>query len=73
MTLRRFILLLLLAGTGVLLFGHWEATSMPVVRSARVMVPGWPADQRPLRLLLLSDIHIAGPDMPPQRLGRIDR
>ena len=29
------------------------------------------AGQPPLKLLLLSDIHVAGPDMPPERLTRI--
>ncbi|MBW8297131.1 MAG: metallophosphoesterase [Sphingopyxis sp.] len=36
-----------------------------------VAVADWPAGQSPLKLLLLSDIHVAGPDMPPKRLARI--
>jgi hypothetical protein len=36
-----------------------------------VEVAFWPAGQRPLRVLVASDIHVAGPDMPPQRLARI--
>lgn len=34
-------------------------------------LPGWPADQPPLRLLLASDIHVQGPDMPPERLADV--
>ena len=42
----------------------------PLVRQATVPLPGLVA-QAPLRLLLISDIHVAGPDMPPERLTRI--
>lgn len=44
------------------------ATSAPVVRSTAVNVEALAA---PVRLILLSDIHVAGPDMPPSRLKRI--
>ncbi|HEU0097639.1 MAG TPA: metallophosphoesterase [Allosphingosinicella sp.] len=52
-------------------FSYWTAVSDPVVRSARVAVAGWPSGQPRLRLLLMSDIHVGGPDMPPERLRRI--
>ena len=42
-----------------------------MVREARVGLPGWPEGQRPLRILLASDLHVQGPDMPPERLARI--
>lgn len=45
-----------------------EATSDPVVRATELNVAGLGA---PVRLLLLSDMHVAGPDMPPRRLRRI--
>ena len=51
--------------------GYWNATRDPVVRHATVVVPEWPADAPPLRVLLLGDTHVAGPDMPPERLRRI--
>jgi len=54
-----------------LVVGYLTALRDPVVREAQVALPGWPAGQRPLRLLLMSDIHVAGPDMPPERLARI--
>lgn len=64
-----FIALLLgLAGAG---YGYWVAASDPVVRHTRVDVRGWPTGEPPVRLLLVSDIHVAGPDMPPSRLDRI--
>jgi predicted MPP superfamily phosphohydrolase len=46
---------------------------MPIVRRGDVWVSGWSADKRPLRVVLISDIHVAGPDMPPSRVARIVR
>lgn len=53
--------------------GLYYATRDPVVRTASVLVPDWPANQPPLKILLMSDTHVAGPDMPPERLARILR
>lgn len=44
-----------------------------MVRETHVALDGWPEAQRPLRILLASDIHVQGPDMPPERLARIVR
>ncbi len=52
-------------------YGYSTARSDPVVRETRVAVRDWPAGQRSVRILLMSDIHVAGPDMPPERLERI--
>ncbi|ALH81419.1 metallophosphoesterase [Sphingopyxis macrogoltabida] len=67
----RWAVLLALLGVALLAKGYWNATRDPIVRHATVAVGDWPAGQPPLRLLLLSDIHVAGPDMPPERLERI--
>jgi len=69
--LKRVFLSSVLAGAALLLFCYWTAVREPAVRMARVSVAGWPAGERPLRLLLISDIHVGGPDMPPARLRRI--
>lgn len=69
--LRRLILLLLLTALGLAGYGYWSATRPPVVREARVEIRTWPPGQRPLRVLLMSDIHVQGPDMAPERLLRI--
>lgn len=68
--MRRLRVLLALA---VLLaaFGYWGATREPVVRRATVALPGWPARAPPVRVLLLSDLHVGAPDLTPERLGRI--
>lgn len=69
--LQRLFLTLVLAGVLILGFSYWTAVSDPVVRTARVAAPGWPSRTPPMRLVLISDVHVAGPDMPPQRLRRI--
>lgn len=68
---RRFLLILLLIALTVAGFGYAEATRDPIVRRGLVTVNGWPADKPPVRVVLISDIHVAGPDMPPARLRRI--
>ncbi|TVV70707.1 metallophosphoesterase [Sphingomonas solaris] len=73
MTFSKFLLLALLIVTGLVGWAYWTAISDPVVRFAEVemLPPG--SSQKQLRILLLSDIHVAGPDMSPQRLARIVR
>ena len=71
---RWFLRLAALALLGALLIGAkaWHDTmGDPAVRRAtftlRGMAPGTP----PVTVALLADIHVAGPDMPPERLERI--
>jgi len=37
----------------------------------QVQLAEFPAGEAPVTIALISDIHVAGPDMPPERLGRI--
>jgi uncharacterized protein len=69
--LQRLFLFLAVAGAALLAWSYWTAVSDPKVRNARVAVTGWPPATPPLRLVLISDVHVGGPDMPPARLGRI--
>lgn len=71
MTFKRF--LLVLAALLILLIGwcYWSAIADPTFRETRVGLPGYPAGQAPVKVALLSDIHVQGPDMPPERLARI--
>lgn len=69
--MRRLLLLLVLAFLGLAAVGYHNAIRDPVVREAAVALPRWPPDSPPLRVALLSDLHVAGPDMPPERLARI--
>jgi predicted MPP superfamily phosphohydrolase len=71
MTVRRFVLLMVAIGLALLGWCYWTAIADPIVREANVALPGWPAGASPMRALLMSDLHVAGPDMPPERLARI--
>lgn len=65
---------ILLAGLGLILlffgYGYWGAVRDPIVRHARIELLDWETGHS-LRVALLSDLHVAGPDMPPARLARI--
>jgi hypothetical protein len=52
-------------------WGYRTARLDPAVRHAQHELPGY--NGQPLTALLISDIHVAGPDMPPERLARIVR
>ncbi|WP_088310089.1 metallophosphoesterase [Novosphingobium sp. B 225] len=50
----------------------WRDTMAdPQLREARVILRGMPQSSASLRLLVMSDLHVAGPDMPPARIARI--
>ncbi|HEX8364124.1 MAG TPA: metallophosphoesterase [Allosphingosinicella sp.] len=69
--LRKLALLLgigALLGAALIGWMYRTATADPVVRRTVVALPGL---SRPLRAVLISDIHVGGPDMPPSRLSRI--
>lgn len=73
MTRRRRLLIgtAIVAAAGLALLGWSYRTARldPVVRHAEYALPGY--EGRALTALLISDLHIAGPDMPPERLARI--
>jgi hypothetical protein len=66
---QRALAFLTLAGLALTLWCYGIAVSAPVVRRASIAI--LPLGTPPLRAVLLSDIHVAGPDMPPERLARI--
>lgn len=55
----------------VVALGYAESLRDPVVRRATIALAGLPEGTRPLRIALLSDLHVQGPDMPPARVRRI--
>lgn len=63
--------LLIAAAALLVLFSFGEARSDPVVRRAAVALPHWPAGAAPVRVALISDIHIGSAAMGPARLARI--
>jgi predicted MPP superfamily phosphohydrolase len=70
---RGFIVIVLIgAFAAVLGAGYRQATVDPIVRSVELESPELAAS-RPLRILLVSDMHVQRPDMTPDRLARIVR
>lgn len=68
---RKVALLLALGlavAAGLAAFMYRTAIADPVVRRTSVALPGL---ARPVRVVLMSDIHVGGPDMPPLRLAGI--
>lgn len=43
----------------------------PIVRRADLPITNWPAAAGPIRVALISDVHVQGPDMPPARVARL--
>lgn len=67
----RVLALLIAAVAAVVCYGFWEARSMPRERQARIEFPELPVSAAPIRLALLSDIHIGNWATSPERLERI--
>lgn len=61
-------LTIIVLGVVILAVGYRNATAEPVVRRAYVGVSDWPAGAPPIKVLAIADIHVAGPDMPPERV-----
>jgi predicted MPP superfamily phosphohydrolase len=62
---------ILIAIALVAAYAFAEAQSDPIVHRADVALTDWPAGARPVRVALLSDIHIASATMDAARLTRI--
>ena len=52
-------------------YAYAEARRDPVVREASISLPGWPEGVAPVRVVLISDVHIGTVAMGPERLTRI--
>ena len=48
-----------------------DTMANPVMKRTSIALESFPADAPPATIALISDIHIAGPDMPPERLDKI--
>ena len=66
------VLAALVLSGAILAWKAWHDTlSGPVVRRTSVVLPDMAPGTPPVTVALISDIHVAGPDMPPERLERI--
>jgi hypothetical protein len=71
---RRFLLLIVvaLAGAATLFLWGWSnARADPIVRRAFVNMPHWPRGTPPMRVVMVSDVHMGNATMDAARLGRI--
>lgn len=55
----------------IIVSGLSNARSDPVLKETEIEIADWPRRTPPLRMALLSDIHLGGPAMTTERLGRI--
>jgi hypothetical protein len=69
--MRRIVLMLLPGAFVLLAWSFGLARADPVVRRASISMPGWPAGAGPVRVALLSDIHLGNLATGPGRLRRI--
>ena len=69
--MRRFLLLLLLVLTGLLLFAWLESRRDPIIRRATLALADWPRGVRPVRVALVSDFHLGNASTDVSRLTRI--
>ena len=60
-----------IVGLAAATYMYSVATRDPVVRRASLEMPDWPTGAAPIRVALITDIHVAGPDMPPSRVAHI--
>jgi predicted MPP superfamily phosphohydrolase len=71
---RRLLKVLLVFGAivGALwLWGYSNARADPIVRQTRINLPDWPRGAAPIRVVLISDVHIGNMAMDSARLSRI--
>jgi len=66
--IKRTGLVLAMIGFVLVVWMVGQASSPPVFRFARISLPGWPSKARPMRLILMSDLHVSRPGDTPDRL-----
>lgn len=69
--LRWLAFLLMLCIAGIALKAWRDTTADPVIAHTQISLDLPDGSTAPRRIVFLSDIHVAGPDMPPARLARI--
>lgn len=58
-------------GAVMAVIGFWSEPRSLVVSEFEVITSGWPQDTAPLRVAVLSDIHVDAVHMPPERVHHI--
>ncbi len=68
---RRALLAMVVVGAAVMVKAWHDTMRDPVVKRLSIESGALPAGAKPMTIAFLTDIHVAGPDMPPSRLERI--
>jgi len=63
--------LIVLGALAFLGWGYANNARDPIRREASFALADWPANAPPIRVALITDPHLQGPDMPPARIARI--
>ena len=69
--LARFAVLLMLCLVGLAVKAWHDTTANPAIIRTQISLDLPDSSSAPQRIVFLSDIHVAGPDMPPERLAKI--
>jgi uncharacterized protein len=67
----RRALVVILALLAILGWGYANSLRDPLVRRASFAFADWPEGAPPIRVAMLGDVHMQGPDMTPARIARI--
>lgn len=70
-SMRRLLLIFMAVVLSLIAAGYWGAVAPAVQRNFSLTVPDWPAGAPPVRLVLISDLHIVDPETPPSRLAAL--
>ncbi len=70
-TVKRLLLVATLIGLILIAAGYWGAVAPALERNLSFAAPDWPAGASPVRLILISDLHIVEPETPPSRLAAL--
>lgn len=70
-SVKRLLLIIIVVVLSLIATGYWGAIAPAVQRKFSFTAPAWPADAPPVRLVLISDLHIVEPETPPSRLAAL--
>lgn len=69
--IRKAALVVLVLACALIAKAWHDTMRAPVVEQLTIEARSMAAGSAPVRIAMLADIHVAGPDMPPERLARI--
>jgi uncharacterized protein len=71
MTLRRLLIAVAVLAAIIFVSGYLQAIAPATQHSLYYHAQNWPADRPPIRMILISDIHVVEPETPPSRIAAL--